>query len=190
MTCWQPLLRRAFLAALLFGGVTARPEAADAAIGGVGVVAGAGAHLANTGFAYTLNGALDVMGWGLAGTYWQQPSTSTTWLSAGVRKNVSMVPMLTVAPGVGFASLGSSGVASSGPMVSVAAGFYPLMMPFAIDASVGAAMLLNGSTALPYSVGAKVSLMPFTALVVRYRGWEGVPTFKTGGPEIGAEIGF
>lgn len=186
MTCWHPLLKRTVLAAALLAGVTGRPEAADA-LPGVGVTAGAGAHLANTGFAYSLIGNVDVMGWGVGAHYWGQPSTSSNWVSAALKRNVSPIPTITLAPGLGVAMWNPGTGSAVGPLGQLNAGWYPPLMPFALDFSVGAAWL-NGSMALPYSAGVKLSLIPFTALVARWRGWEGA--FRTSGPEIGAEIGF
>ena len=157
---------------------------------GVGVVAGAGAHfvMSGGGFAYSAVGNLDVMGWGLGGHYWAQPATSSNWVSAALKKNISPIPTVTIAPGLGVAMWGSAAGNTVGPLGQLSAGWYPPLMPFALDFSVGAAWL-NGSMALPYSAGVKLSLIPFTALVARWRGWEGAG-FKTSGPEIGAEFGF
>jgi hypothetical protein len=190
MTCWHPLLKRTLLAGLVLAGVGARPEPAQA-LPGVGVVVGGGAHFVTSGggFAYSVIGNVDVMGWGAAGHYWQQPASSTNWVSLALRRNLSPIPTISIAPGIGVAMGGSPAGNAVGPLGQVSAGWYPPLMPFALDASVGAAWL-NGSMALPYALGVKLSLIPFTALVARWRGWEGAGFIKTSGPEIGAEIGF
>lgn len=155
----------------------------------MGVVVGAGAHLPGSGGpAASVVGNLDVMGWGLGAHYWMQPATSSSWASAVVRKNISPIPTIGIAPGIGAAMLNTSLGNGIGPLGQLNASWYPPLMPFAIDLSVGAAWL-NGSMALPYSAGVKLSLIPFTALVARWRGWEG-SGFRTSGPEIGAEFGF
>lgn len=187
MICWQSLLKRSIVAACVIAGVTAQPEAA-LALPGVGVIAGAGAQFADTGLAYNVNAAVDAMGFGVRGLYWMQPSTTNTWASAQVSMNVSPIPMLNISPGVGAAMWNQAGSSVGGPMASVSAGFYPIALPVAINVEAGAAYL-NGSLSLPYSAGVKLSLFPFTALVARYRGWEG-SALRASGPEIGAEIGF
>lgn len=188
MTCWPPHLKRTLLAAVILAGVVGRPEAAHA-LPGVGVVVGAGAHLPSAnGPAVSVIGNLDVMGWGIGAHYWAQPASSTNWVSAALKKNISPIPTLSLAPGLGVAMLGTPTGNNVGPLGQLNAGWYPPLMPFALDLSVGAAWL-NGSMALPYSAGVKLSLIPFTALVARWRGWEGAG-FRTSGPEIGAEIGF
>lgn len=173
---------------MVLAGAFGRPEAAEA-LPGVGVTAGAGAHFAGTGgFAYSVLGTVDVMGWGVGAHYWAQPASSTNWVAAALRKNVSPIPTTSLAPGLGVAMLGTPTGNHVGPLGQLTAAWYPPLMPFALDFSVGAAWL-NGSMALPYSAGVKLSLIPFTALVARWRGWEGAG-FRTSGPEIGAEIGF
>lgn len=185
MICWQAPLRHALLAtAIVAAGIAVQPEPA-AALPGAGVNVGAAAHIANTGFAYDVNGTVSVMGFGVNAMYWAQPALSNTWTSAVLQKNLSFIPMTDITPGVGVAVL-NGGV---GPMGQLSAAVHPLLMPFAIEGSVGAAYL-NGSMALPYAVGAKLSLIPFTSFVARWRGWEGATAIKNSGPEIGVEIGI
>ncbi len=192
MICWHLLLRRTLLVSAVLAGIVGQSEDA-AALPGVGVVAGAGAHFATTGgFAYSAIGNLDVMGWGLGAHYWAQPATSTNWVSAALKKNISPIPTVSLAPGLGVAMWGTATGNNVGPLGQLNAGWYPPLMPFALDLTVGAAWL-NGSMALPYSAGVKLSLIPFTALVARWRGWETMGPgagLRTSGPEIGAEIGF
>ena len=146
---------------------------------------GASAHFANTGFAYDVTGTASVMGFGLNAMYWTQPALSNTWASAVVQKNLSFVPMTDFTPGIG----GAMANGAAGPMAQLSAAFHPLMLPFAIEGNVGAAYL-NGSMALPYAVGAKLSLFPFTSFVARWRGWEGASAIKNSGAEIGIEFGL
>ena len=149
---------------------------------------GVGAHLPGAGGpAVSVLGNVDVMGWGLGAHYWAQPATSSNWVSAALKKNISPIPTVSLAPGLGVAMWNAGAGNAVGPLGQLNAGWYPPLLPVALDLSVGAAWL-NGSMALPYSAGVKLSLIPFTALVARWRGWEGA--FRTSGPEIGAEIGF
>ena len=189
MICWQAPLKHALLAAaVVTAGIATRPEPA-AALPGAGVNVGAGAHLANTGFAYDVNGTVSVMGFGVNALYWAQNATSTTWTSAVLQKNLSFIPMTDLTPGIGAAMVNAGTTSGVGPMAQLSAAFHPLMLPIAIEGQVGAAYL-NGSMALPYAVGGKLSLFPFTSIVARWRGWEGATAIKNNGPEIGLEIGI
>lgn len=174
--------------AIVAAGIAAQPESA-AALPGVGVNVGAAAHFANTGFAYDVNGDVALLGFGLNGFYWMQPATSTSWASAAIQKNLSFIPMTTFTPGLGVAMLNAGAVNGFGPLAQLSAGFHPLMLPVAIEGSLGAAYV-NGSTALPYALGVKLSLIPFTSFVARWRGWEGAAGIKNSGAEIGIEVGI
>ncbi len=183
MICWDGPCR--LLLALAAFAPLAIASPAHAMMG-VGVSAGPGVHFATGGYAITANGMVDILGWGVGGHYWNQPTSSTTYLALDLRRNISPVPTLRFAPGVGVAMTGGT----PGPIVMATAGFFPPLMPFALDASVGAAYL-NNSMLLPYAAGLKLSLIPFTAFTARWRCWAGQGALAgTNGPEVGFEVGF
>ena len=91
--------------------------------------------------------------------------------------------MVSISPGVSALYL-NGGI---GGQASLDAAFNPLLLPFAVEGMIGAGYV-NGSMLLPYGVGVKLSLIPFTSINVRYRGWTGA--LNTGGPELGLEIGL
>lgn len=190
MTFWQAPLKPALAALVLAAGIAGRPEPAQA-LPGVGLHGGAAVHFADTGWAYQANATADVMGWGLGAMYWTQPGvpTATNWLQATVRRNVSPIPMTSIVPGLGVAMIGTGTQNDLGPLLTLSGSFQPILLPTAVDANVGLAWV-NGSMALPYSLGVKLSLIPFTALVARWRGWEGNSRIRNGGPELGVEIGI
>jgi hypothetical protein len=143
------------------------------------------AHLANGAFAYDVNAEANLFGWVVAGQYWNQPSTARTLMGLGLRKNVSPVPMLSVAPGVNVLSWNGA----AGPGVNLTGTFSPFLLPVSFEAQAGAAYLMNSGTLFPYYVGAKASLFPFTAFALRYRGWTGAGV-NVSGPELGIEVGI
>ncbi|MEB3222311.1 MAG: hypothetical protein VKS61_09565 [Candidatus Sericytochromatia bacterium] len=161
---------------------------------GVDAKAGAGIQ-ATSGLGLALNAEahVGVLGWGVRGHYWQRlfSNSQLSWMAATVGKNVSPVPMINVSPGVGVAGLGQ-GATTLGPLGTIHASFSPVLLPVSVEASVGAAWLGGTSLVLPYSVGAKVSLIPFTGVTLRYRGFEGNNALLSGanGPELGVEVGI
>ncbi|MEB3196030.1 MAG: hypothetical protein VKP62_02395 [Candidatus Sericytochromatia bacterium] len=181
---------RTSLFALVLAGSLLLPVKPAHALMGVTVAAGAGIHAPSDGLAGSLWGSADAFGWGVAGHFWRRLSTTPDhWLALQVRKNVSPIPMISIMPGVGVAGLGGPTQTALGPMASVTGRFAPFLLPFAFEAQAGAAWI-NNSLALPYSVGAKISLIPFTAVALRWRGWEGNSTIRSAGPELGVEAGF
>lgn len=155
------------------------------------VAAGGGLHAVTEGpsFAASAWGSVDMLGWGATGHFWRRLTGSPEhWVSLGARRNLNIAPMISIAPTLGIAGLGNTAQTAFGPMAAVSGRFAPLLMPFAFEAQAGAAWV-NGSLLLPYSLGAKISLIPFTAVTVRWRGWEGA-AFRANGPELGFEAGF
>jgi hypothetical protein len=187
MTYWVPSPKRWLAAALVLTGIGMAAQPAHAVpIVDVGADAGAAFHWSG-GPALDLTGDLNLRGLLLSGQYWTQLGGPSNYLQAAVRYNVSPVPMLSVTPGVGVAGLNGS----FGPLVNATATFAPILLPASIEASAGAAFV-QSSTLFPYYAGVKLSLIPFTAFNLRYRGWGGTPgaLLGGGGPEIGFEIGI
>jgi hypothetical protein len=161
---------------------------------GVDARAGAAVHLAGgLGLAASAQANLGLFGWGVRGHYWQTltAATQTRWMAAAISKNVSPIPMIDISPGLGVAGLGQSAT-TYGPIGMVHASFSPFLVPVSVEATAGASWLGGTSLVLPYSVGAKVSLFPFTGFTLRYRGFEGNNALLQGanGPELGVEIGI
>lgn len=185
MTSWSPQRRIALAAMLGLAslGAAATPASALPLIG-VGANVGAGVHIPSSGpLASDVTADLAVMGPVIGLQWWRTFDGVNTYLQGGVRWNVSPVPMVNVAPGVSAASFNGG----LGGLGTLDASFSPLMLPASLNAGVGYGWV-NGSTLLPYHVGVKLSLIPFTAINVGYRGWQGGP--NVGGPEIGIEVGL
>jgi hypothetical protein len=191
MTLWVTRPKRlAGAIALLAAIAWAQPAAAEVPILGAGAHVGVGYHIGPN--ALDVLGDVSFAGMVLSGQYWQQlAAPSMTYGQVGLRTNLSPVPMLSIAPGVGAVVTGGN----FGPMASLTAGFAPFLLPVAVEASAGAAYVLNAGTLFPYYAGVKFSPLPFTALALRYRGWGGaasptMPMAGVAGPEIGVEIGI
>lgn len=187
MTLWVTRPKRLLGAVALLAAIAwAQPASAEVPILGAGAHAGVGYHIGPN--------AVDVLadasfaGVVLSGQYWQQLGSGQTYLQGNLRTNLSPVPMLSISPGVGVVA--TSG--NFGPMGSLTAGFAPILLPVSVEASAGAAYVLNAGLLYPYYAGVKFSPLPFTALALRYRGWGGSATPMAGlaGPEIGIEIGI
>jgi hypothetical protein len=130
-----------------------------------------------------------MLGWGATGHFWRRLiGTPDHWISLAARRHINIAPMISFAPMVGLAGIGNLTTTNMGPMAAISGRFAPLLMPFSFEAQAGAAWI-NGSLVLPYSAGAKISLIPLTAVTLRWRGWEG-SIFRAGGPEVGFEAGF
>ncbi|MEB3328849.1 MAG: hypothetical protein VKQ33_06415 [Candidatus Sericytochromatia bacterium] len=191
MTSWHhPPTLVASLALLL---TAAAAEPAHALLG---VDARAGAALQATGGqgpALNAQANVGMFGWSARGHYWQTltAATQTRWMTAVVCKNVSPIPMIDVSPGLGLAGLGQADT-TFGPVGLVHASFSPFLVPISVEATAGASWLGGTRLVLPYSLGAKVSLFPFTGFTLRYRGFEGNHALLQGanGPELGVEIGI
>lgn len=187
MTLWVTRPKRlAGAVALLAAIAWAQPASAEVPILGAGAHVGVGYHIGPN--ALDVLGDVSFAGVVLSGQYWQQlAAPSVTYGQVGLRTNLSPVPMLSIAPGVGAVLTGGN----FGPMANLTAGFAPFLLPVAVEASAGAAYVLNAGTLFPYYAGVKFSPLPFTALALRYRGWGGVGPMSTmNGPEIGVEIGI
>lgn len=189
MTFWHPLPRLVLgsMLALASLGMVSQPASALPLIG-VGANVGVGGHwpLNNSGPALSATADVDLFGTMVGLHYWNQFATGSNYMSGHLRKNLSPVPMISLAPGIG--GVFTNGAA--GPLVNFTAGFSPLLLPASAEVSVGAAYV-NASMLLPYSAGIKLSLIPFTAFALRYRGWAGAgPLAGVSGPEVGLEVGF
>ena len=185
MTFWRPQ-PRLLLGLMWTAGAIAASASPAAALPLIGVGANVGANIQFLGAsqpspALDLTADLTVMGPVFGFEYWRPFDGSLNYAQAGVRYNVSPIPMVSIQPGV--AGINLNGV--WGGLGSVNAVFTPLMLPFAVEGMVGAGYV-NGSTLLPYSVGVKLSLIPFTSINLRYRGWAGA--LNASGPEAGVEI--
>lgn len=186
MTYWVPR-PKSLLGAMALAGAVAWAQPAHAVpLLDIGAQAGAAFHWVGQP-ALDLTGDVELRGLLLGGQYWTQLGGNMTYWQAAARYNVSPVPMLTVAPGVGVVSAAGA----IGPMGQLTARFSPLLLPLSVEAAAGAAFV-NGSSLLPYHAGLKFSPLPFTALALKYRGWAGQATPFAGlaGPEIGIEIGI
>ena len=189
MTFWVPSPKRWLAAGLALMGVGAWAQPASALpIVDVGANAGVALHYTDA-LAADVTADVDLRGLVISGQYWTKLTAATpaTYMQGTVRYNVSPVPMLKVAPGVGVAGLNGG----FGPLANVTATFAPVLLPASLEAMAGAAYVQN-STLFPYYAGVKLSLIPFTAFALRYRGWGGAPgaLLGNGGPEIGLEIGL
>lgn len=189
MTSWVPSPKQWLAAGLVLVGLGAGTQSADALpFVDVGANVGVGLHYTNA-LAVDVLGEVDLRGLVIGGQYWTTLTAATpaNYVQGTVRYNVSPVPMLRVAPGVGLAGLNGS----FGPLANVTASFSPFLLPVSAEAAVGAAYV-QSSTLFPYHAGVKLSLIPFTAFALRYRGWGGTggALLGNGGPEIGLEIGL
>lgn len=189
MTFWVPSPKRWLAASLALVGLAAVAQPASALpIVDVGAKAEAALHYTDA-LAVDLNAGVDLRGLVIAGQYWTKLNAATpaNYMQGTIRYNVSPVPMLSVAPGVGLAGLNGG----FGPLANVTATFAPILLPASVEAMAGAAYV-NNSTLFPYYAGVKFSLIPFTAFALRYRGWGGAngALLGNGGPEIGFEIGL
>jgi hypothetical protein len=187
MTFWVPRPERALAAALILAGMGVAAKPADAIpFVDVGADVGAAFHWSG-GPALDLTGDVNLRGLVISGQYWTQLGGPSNYITGGLRYNVSPVPMLRVEPGIGLASLNGG----FGPAVNAYAAFSPILLPAAVEAGAGAAFV-GGGTLYPYFAGVKLSLFPFTAFNLRYRGWGGAPgaLLGGGGPEIGFQIGI
>lgn len=185
MTSWRPRPRTALgvLAALLATALTATPAQAIPLLG-IGGDVGVAGNWTSLGPGVTLNADLAAMGPTIGLIYWRAFNpASTSYTQLGVRYNVSPVPMVNISPGVSVCALSTS----LGGLATLNASFAPIMLPVALEASVGAGYC-NGGMLLPYSGDLKLSLIPFTAIKLGYRGWSG--GLNIGGPELGIEIGL
>jgi hypothetical protein len=166
-------------------GTLAAPASALPLVG-IGANVGAAVHIPSTGSpAADLTADLAVLGPVIGLQYWQPFNGTSPYMQGGVRFNVSPIPMINVAPGLAACSVNGA----IGGLATLNASFSPLMLPVSVDGAIGAGYA-GGSPLLPYHAGVKLSLIPFTAINVRYRGWTGNPAFTFGGPEIGIEIGL
>lgn len=187
MICSRPLSKALFCLAAAVACVTLPAAPASALI--PSVAAGGGLHAVNNGLAASAWGSVDALGWGATGHVWRRLNNSPDhWVSLAARRNLNLAPMISVAPMLGLAGVGNAAQTTFGPLAGVSGRFAPLLMPFALEAQAGAAWI-NGSLLLPYSLGAKISLIPFTAITLRWRGWEGA-ALQASGPELGFEAGF
>lgn len=189
MTFWVSSPKRLLAAALALGGLGAVAQPASAVpIVDLGAKAEAALHYTDA-LAVDLNAGVDLRGLLISAQYWTKLNAATpaNYMQGTIRYNVSPVPMLSIAPGVGLVG-GSVGV---GPLANVTATFAPILLPASVEAMAGAAYVQN-STLFPYYAGVKFSLFPFTAFALRYRGWGGAngALLGNGGPEIGFEIGL
>ncbi|MEB3285031.1 MAG: hypothetical protein VKN33_07085 [Candidatus Sericytochromatia bacterium] len=185
----RPLLKTLLCLTAVSAGATFNASPASALL--PSVKAGAGLQVLPEGpsLAASAWGSVDVLGWGATGHFWRRlTATPQHWFSLAARRNMSLAPMIAVAPMIGIAGLGDTGATALGPFAGLSGRFAPILMPFAFEAQAGAAWI-NGSLVLPYSLGAKISLIPLTAVSLRWRGWEG-SAFRFSGPEIGLEAGF
>lgn len=187
MTYWVPRLDRLFGAFALTGAIAWAQPAQAVPVIDIGAQAGAAVHLVPSGPAVDLTADVDLRGLLLGAQYWNQMGTGLNYWQAAARYNVSPVPMLTVAPGLGVVSADGA----IGPMGQLTARFSPVLLPVSVEAAAGYAFVGGGSL-LPYHAGVKFSPLPFTALALKYRGWAGQATPFAGlaGPEIGIEIGI
>lgn len=185
MTYWLPRTKPLLLASLaLVAWGTSAASAHAIPLLDVGAGAGAAVHFPGGSPALSLTGEANLRGIVLGAQYWTQFGTAQSYLQAAVRKDLSPVPMISVAPGVGVAGMNGS----FGPLGNVTASFSPFLLPVSLEASAGAAYL-NSAAVLPYHAGIKFSPLPFTALALRYRGWAGASALGQG-PEVGLEIGI
>jgi hypothetical protein len=187
MTFWVPSPKRWLTAGLALVGLGAVATPATALpIVDVGANAGVALHYTDA-LAADVTADVNLRGLVISGQYWTKLNAPTNYMQGTIRYNVSPVPMLSVAPGVGLVG-GAVGV---GPLANVTATFAPILLPASVEAMAGAAYV-NNSTLFPYYAGVKFSLIPFTAFALRYRGWGGAngALLGNGGPEIGFEIGL
>jgi hypothetical protein len=185
MTYWhpQPKLMLGLTLAIAASATFASPADAIPLIG-IGANVGAGIHfLSQQSPAVDVNADLAVLGPVIGLQYWHPFDGTQNYFQAGVRYNVSPIPMVSIQPGISGVYLNGGW----GGLGSVNAVFSPLMLPFSVEGMAGAGYV-NASLLLPYSVGVKLSLIPFTAINVRYRGWSGA--LNASGPEVGLEIGL
>jgi hypothetical protein len=186
MTFWHPQPRLVLGLTLAIAGTSLIASPANAVpLIGIGANVGAGVHFLSGGQspAMDLNADLSLLGPVIGLQYWRPFDGSQNYLQAGVRYNVSPIPMVSIQPGISGINLNGGW----GGLGTVNAVFSPLMLPFSVEAMVGAGYV-NAGLLLPYSVGVKLSLIPFTAINVRYRGWSG--PLNVSGPELGLEIGL
>lgn len=187
MTYWVPRPDRLLGAFALAGAIAWAQPAQAVPVLDIGAHAGAAVHLVQGGPAADLTADVNLRGLLLGGQYWSQLGTNLNYWQAAARYNVSPVPMLSVAPGVGVVSAAGA----IGPLGQLTARFSPLLLPVSVEAAAGAAFVGGGSL-LPYHAGVTFSPLPFISLAARYRGWAGQATPFSGlaGPEIGIEIGI
>lgn len=184
MTWWVPRPSQLLAAALAFAALGAASPASAIPIVDVGAHARAALQWTGAGPAGDLAAGVDLRGLELSAFFWKPFASQSTWLDGQVGYDVSPVPMITLTPSVGVAAL--SGAA--GPIVSVRGSFQPLLLPVSVEAMAGASYLTGGMM-YPYSLGLKLSLIPFTSLDLAYRGWAGTVNAMSG-PELGVEVGL
>lgn len=185
MTFWVPRPARLLGSALALASLALAAKPA-AAIPIVDVGGGVGAALQwSGGPAMDLTANVNLRGLQVSGQYYNQFSgAQVNYWQGAVGYNVSPVPMLSVTPALGVASL-NGGV---GPLGQVTGSFSPFLLPVSLEASAGATYV-QSTLVLPYSAGIRLSLIPFTAFNLRYRGWANTKD-KMDGPEIGIEFGL
>lgn len=170
-------------------GAMAAPAAALPMID-VGANLSGGAHFAGGGTAATaraevnvfgnvadVNGWFPVQGGPLGGT--------SNYVSATLRRNLSPIPFINVAPGLGAVVLNGQ----PGFTGMIHGRISPFILPISLHSEVGVAAV-GGQTLIPYQVGAKLHMLIF-GLGLHYRGWGGSGAMAgLGGPAITLEAGI
>ncbi|HEY9723091.1 MAG TPA: hypothetical protein V6D47_13865 [Oscillatoriaceae cyanobacterium] len=184
MTWWVPRPSQLCAVALAIAAVGAASPASAIPIVDVGAHARAAVQWTGAGPAGDLSAGVDLRGLELSAFYWKPFTTQGNWVDAQVGWDLSPVPMISVTPSVGVAALNGG----FGPIGSVRGSFTPLLLPVSVEAMAGVSPL-TGGLMYPYSLGLKLSLIPFTSLDLAYRGWAGAVNMMSG-PELGVEIGL
>lgn len=180
-------LGRVALTAAALLGATAAPAAALPMID-VGANVSGGAHFAG-GTAATARAEVNLFGnvgdvdaWfplggGIRGT--------NHYVSAVLRRNISPIPFINVAPGLGAVVLNGQ----PGFTAMLHGRISPFILPVSLHSELGYSNVA-GQTLYPYQVGAKLHMLIF-GLGLHYRGWGGSGAMAgLSGPAITLEAGL
>lgn len=129
-----------------------------------------------------LGNVADLSGWMPLGG----PINGTNhYVSATLRRNLSPIPFINIAPGIGAVVLNGQ----PGFTGMLHGRISPFILPVSLHSEVGYAAV-GGQNLIPYQIGAKLHMLIF-GLGLHYRGWGGTGAMAgLGGPAITLEAGI
>lgn len=144
----------------------------------IGIGASAGGYVgfmsgAKSGATFELDGNVDAFGFDVAGNLLTKMGGTEMLAEAGLRKELSFLPMISIKPGVFYQGQSLfSPTYDHGVGARVDLGISPILSPLTFEGSAGVSYPLSLQHPLAsYMVGANLSLIPMTSIGVRYRGY-------------------
>lgn len=146
----------------------------------LGVGAGGGAYLgwltgSQSGLGVDVDLNAQALGMDVTANYLGAPGTNAFLAEAGLRTELSFLPMLSIKPMIGYQgqTFFQPGKLDHAPLVRLDLGFSPILSPIWFEANAGASYPLGlGQPVLEYMAGGYFALLPMASVGARYRGYQ------------------